>query len=148
MSENMQSKPVKTTHRIRRFILYVTQLLLAFLLGFVPTWLKFQECSIGFPEAKRQLRLARILNSLASAVIEARRGDYEPARQAASDFFTSLQAEADAGVDSALSQAQIEGVQPLFAQRDELVTLLARGDASSADMLSDGYVAYRKLVNP
>ena len=147
MSENMQSKPAKTTHRIRSFILYVAQLLLAFLLGLVPMWLKFQECSIGFPEAKRQLSLARMLNSLASAVIEARRGDYEPARQAASDFFTSLRAQVDAGADSALSQAQREGVQPLFTQRDELVTLLARGDAASADRLSDMYAAYSKIVS-
>ena len=147
MSENMQSKPVKTTHRIRRFILYVAQLLLAFLLGFVPMWLKFHECSIAFPEAKHQLSLARILNSLASAVIEARRGDYEPARQAASDFFTSLRAEANAGANSALSQAEKEGVQALFTQRDELVTLLARGDAASADRLSDMYVAYSKIMS-
>jgi hypothetical protein len=33
MSENWQSR---TTHRIRRFILYVALLLLAFLLGLVP----------------------------------------------------------------------------------------------------------------
>jgi hypothetical protein len=147
MSENYQSKPVKTTHRIRRFILYVAQLLIAFLLGFVPMWLKFHECSVGFPEAKRQLSLARILNSLASAVIEARRGDYEPARQAASDFFTSLRAEANAGANSALSQAEKEGVQVLFTQRDELVTLLARGDAASVDRLSDMYVAYSRIMS-
>jgi hypothetical protein len=147
MSENYQSKPVKTTHRIRRFILYVAQLLIAFLLGFVPMWLKFHECSVGFPEAKRQLSLARILNSLASAVIEARRGDYEPARQAASDFFTSLRAEASAGANSALSQAEKEGVQVLFTQRDELITLLARGDAASVDRLSDMYVAYSRIMS-
>ena len=147
MSENIPSQSVRTTHRMRRFILYVAQLLLTFLLGFVPMWLKFRECSIGFPEAKRQLSLARILNSLASAVIEARRGDYEPARQAASDFFTSLRAEADAGADSALSKAESEGLQAVFAQRDELVTLLARGDAASANRLFDLYVAYSKIVS-
>ena len=146
MSENTQSKPVKTTHRMLRFILYVTQLLLAFLLGFVPMWLRFYQCSIGFPEAKRQLRLARILNSLASAAIEAQRGKYEPARQAASDYFTSLRAEADAGADSALSQAERAGVEPLFTQRDDLVTMLARADAASADRLSDMYVAYSKIM--
>lgn len=45
MSENVQSKPVKTTHRIRRVIFYVALLLVAFLLGFVPMWLKSCEYS-------------------------------------------------------------------------------------------------------
>jgi hypothetical protein len=132
---------------MRRAILYGDLLAAAFLLGFAPMWLKLRECSIGFPETKRQLRLARIQNSLASAVIEVRRGDYEPARQAASDFFTALRAEISAGTDSALSQAQREGVLPLFPQRDELITLLARADAASADRLSDVYVAYSEIMS-
>ena len=134
------------SHLMRRVILYGDLLVAAFLLGFVPMWLKLRECSIGFPETKRQLSLARIQNSLASAVIAVRRSDYEPARQAASDFFTSLRAEISAGANSALSQAQREGVQPLFAQRDELITLLARDDAASADRLSDLYVSYSKIM--
>jgi hypothetical protein len=141
MSENMQSKPAKTTHRIRGFIL-------AFLLGFVPMWLKSRERSSSLSDAERQSSLAKMQNSLGAAAIDARRGDYETARLAASDFFTFLRAETSKGVESALSQAQIAGLQSLLAQRDEIITLLARGDAASADLLSDLYVAYRKLVNP
>ena len=148
MSENWQSEPVKTTHGIRRFIIYVALLLLAFLLGFVPMWFKSRECSSSLAEAERQSSLARMENSLASAAIDARRGDYETARQAASDFFTILRAETNKAGDSALSQAQKDGAQPLFTQRDQIITLLARGDAASADLLSDLYVSYRKLVNP
>jgi hypothetical protein len=148
MSENLQSEPVKTTHGIRRFIIYVALLLLAFLLGFVPMWFKSRECSSSLAEAERQSILARMENSLASAAIDARRGDYETARQAASDFFTILRAETNKGGDSALSQAQKDDAQPLFTQRDQIITLLARGDAASADLLSDLYVSYRKLVNP
>jgi hypothetical protein len=132
---------------MRRAILYGDLLVAAFLLGFAPMWLKLRECSIGFPETKRQLKLARIQNSLASAVIEVRRGDYEPARQAASDFFTALRAEVSVGADSALSQIQREGVLPLFAQRDELITLLARADGASADQLSDLYVLYSGVMS-
>ena len=135
------------SHLMRRAILLGDLLVAAFLLGFVPMWLKLRECSIGFLETKRQLALARIQNSLASAVIAVRRSDYEPARQAASDLFTSLRAEISAGANSALSQAQREGVQPLFAQRDELITLLARSDDASADRLSDVYVAYSKIMS-
>ena len=132
---------------MRRVILHGDLLVAAFLVGFVPMWLKLRKCSIGFPEAKRQLKLARIQNILASAVIEVRRGDYEPARQATSDFFTSLRAEVSAGAGSALAQTQREGVLPLFAQRDELITLLARADGDSADQLSDLYVLYSDVMS-
>jgi hypothetical protein len=84
-------------------------------------------------------------NALASAAIGARRGEYEAARQDASDFYTALRSETDRGADSPLSQAQIDGAQPLFAQRDQIITLLVRGDGAAADLLSDLYVSYRKL---
>ena len=144
MSENWQSR---TTHRIRRIILYVALLLLAFLLGLVPMWWLNSQCSSSLAEAERQSSLARMENSLASAAIDAHRGDYETARQAASDFFTSLRTETNKGVDSALSQAEITSLQPLVTRRDEIITLLARGDATSADVLSDLYVSYRTIVN-
>jgi len=144
MSENWQSR---TTHRLRRFIIYVALLLLAFLLGLVPMWWLNSQCSSSLAEAERQTSLARIENSLASAAINAQRGDYETARQAASDFFTSLRTEFSRGVDSALSQAEITSLQPLLTRRDEIVTLLARGDATAAELLSDLYVSYCTIVN-
>jgi hypothetical protein len=147
MSKDVQPKPVKTTPFMRRVIVYAVLLLVVFLLGFVPMWLKSRECSSSLSDAEHQLNLARIQNALASAVIDARRGDYEPARQAASNFFTSLRAETDRRDESALSQAQRDGVQPLFTRRDEIITLLARSDPASADRLSDLYVSYRKSMN-
>jgi hypothetical protein len=144
MSENWQSK---ITHRIRRIILYGALLLLAFLLGLVPMWWVNSQCSSSLAEAERQTSLARMQNSLASATIYAQRGDYETARQAASDFFTALRTETTDGVDSGLSEAEISSLQPLLTRRDEIVTLLARGDTTSADLLSDLYVSYRELVN-
>jgi hypothetical protein len=147
MRESTQPKPVKTTHRIRSFILYVALLLAAFLGGFIWMGLKSRECSTILSATERQSTLAKMQNSLGSAAIDARRGNYETARVAASDFFTSLRAETSKGVDSALSQAQIDGAQPLFAQRDQIITLLSRGDVASADLLSDLYVAFRKLAN-
>jgi len=130
------------------FILYVALLLAVFLRGFFPRWLTFRRCFCRLAEAERQSGLAKMQIGLASAAIDARRGDYETARVAASDFFTALRAETDKGVDSALSQDQVAGVQPLLAQRDEIITLLARGDAASADLLSEVYVSFRRLVNP
>ena len=144
MSENWQSR---TTHRIRRLVIYVALLLVAFLLGFVPMWIKSRECASRLAEAERQSSLARMENSLVSAAMDARRGDFETARVAASDFFTVLRAATSTDVDSALSQAQKDGARPLLAQRDQIITLLSRGDVASADLLSDLYVSYRELVN-
>lgn len=132
---------------MRRFGIYAGVLLAVFLLGLVPMWLKARECNRSLAAAEQQLSLARMQNNLSSAVIDARRGDYEPARQSASQFFTSLREEADKGDASILTRAQREGAAPLFTPRDEIITLLARSDPASADRLSDLYVAYRKFVN-
>lgn len=146
MSEDIQPQPTTRTPLLRRIGIYALVLLVVFLLGFIPMWLKARQCASGLAAAERQLSLARIQGQLASAVIDARRGDYEPARQVASQFFTSLREEADKGDGSVLTQAQKAGTQSLFTQRDEIITLLARGDPASADRLSDLYVSYRKLM--
>ena len=147
MSENWQSKPVKASHQMRSFIIYVALLVFAFLAGLVPMWLSSRECSSRLAEAERQSSLVRMENSLASAAIDARRGDYETARLAASEFFTVLRTETSHGADSALSEEEIGRLQPLLTRRDEIITQLARADGTSADLLSDVYVSYREVVH-
>jgi len=147
MSGDVEPKLVKSTPAIPRFIIYVGVLLVVFLLGFVPMWLKARATTASLAETEHQLVLVRMQSNLASAVIDARRGNYEPARQGVSQFFTSLRAEIDKGDTSNFTQAQRVGLQPLFAGRDEIITLLARSDPASADRLSDLYVAYRNNVN-
>jgi hypothetical protein len=147
MSEEVQPGPVKSAPAMRRFIIYGAVLLVIFLLGFVPMWLKARQCAGGLAEADRQLALVRMQNNLASAVIDARRGDYEPARQAASQFYTFISTEIDKGDASDFTQAQRQALPPLMAGRDEVITLLARSDPASADRLTDLYVVYRKLMS-
>ena len=152
MSEDVEpdspkSTPVvRSTPLVRRISIYAGVLLVGFLLGFVPMWLQARASAGKLAEAERRLTLNGMQGNLASAAIDARRGDYEPARQAVSQFFTSLRAEIDKGDTSGFTQAQRAGVQPLFDGRDEIITLLARSDPASADRLADLYVAYRKAV--
>jgi len=149
MNENPQPQPANTTlsmPSIRRTVIYAAVLLVVFLFGFVPMWLNSREISTSLSQAERHLSVARIENTLSSAAIDARRGDYEPARQAASDFFTSLRAQSDAGTESVFSQTQREGLQSMLAPRDEIITLLARSDSASADRLSDLHVSYRQIM--
>ncbi len=146
MSEDVEPVPRKSTSVARRFVIYAGVLLVVFLLGFVPMWLQSRASADGLADAQRRLTLVGMQGNLASAAIDARRGDYEPARQAVSRFFTALREEIDKGDTSDFTQAQRTAVQPLFDGRDEIITLLARSDPSSADRLSDLYVAYRKAM--
>lgn len=143
----VESKPIKRTSFMQRAAIYAFVLLVIFLLGFVPMWLKNRQCASSLAEAEHQLVLIRMQSNLSSAAIDARRGDYEPARQAASQFFTALQAETDIADSSNFTPSQKAGVQPLTTRRDEIITLLARGDPASADRLSDLYAAYRKVMS-
>jgi hypothetical protein len=147
MSEDLQPKPTKSSSVMRRYLIYAAILVIVFLLGLIPMWLKARTASSSLTEAEHQLALCKMQDDLASAVIDARRGDYEPARQALSRFFTSLSADTNKGDSSNYTEAQRNSMQPLFARRDELITLLARNDPASADRLTDLFVAYRKIVN-
>lgn len=131
----------------KRIGLYAGVLAAVFLLGFVPMWLKARDNASQRDAAQRELRLSQMQNDLAAAAIDARRGDYEPARQTASDFFTALRSQVDADSEPALTANQRDGVRPLLQQRDDIITLLARSDPAAADRLSDLYVAYRKAMS-
>ncbi len=150
MNEDVEAKPVDRVREpsslMRRIGIYAIVLFVVFLLGFIPMWLKARAATSELATVSQRLTLAETKGNLASAFIDARRGDYEPARLAASQFFTSLRTEADKGEDSALNAAQRAAVQPLFAQRDEIITLLARSDPAAADRLSDLFAAFRKAM--
>jgi hypothetical protein len=146
MSQAAPRKPLKTTHFMRRVILYATLALVFFLLGFIPTWLKSRDATAGLSAAEQQISLARIQNELGSAAIDAQRGDYEPALQSTSRFFSALRAETGNHSTSAFSADQIAAVEPLFAKQDDLITLLARHDPASSQRLSDLYASYRVIV--
>jgi hypothetical protein len=145
--EDVQPRPARSSNLLRRVGIYAALMLVAFLLGFVPMWLKARESGNKLAAAERTLGLAQMQNNLAAAVIDARRAEYEPARQAASQFYTSLQAEIGKGDDSTLTPAQRTAAQALFAGRDDIITRLARSDPAAAEQLSEVYIAYRKLLN-
>jgi len=147
MSEDLEPKPVKSSPMMRRILIYAGVLLIVFLLGFVPMWLKARTTGKRLAETESHLTVSRIQNNLASAVIDARRAEYEPARQAVSQFFTTLQAEIAKEDSSGYTPAQRGQLQQLFAGRDELITLLARSDPAAADRLADLFVTYRKITN-
>ncbi|MEX2162171.1 MAG: hypothetical protein WD751_09685 [Anaerolineales bacterium] len=146
MSQTEQIESIKSSAFTRRITLYVTLSAVFFLIGFVPMWLSARESSRSLTELGQQLRLAEMKGYLASAAIDAQRGDYESARQETSDFFMVLRAEIDNQQTSVLSEAEKQEVQALFAEQDDLITLLARRDPASGVRLANLYVAYRQIV--
>ncbi len=120
--------------------------LVAFLLGFLPAWLSARGYENERDAAVKTLRPSVLQNTLATATINARRGEFEQARQQTSDFFTDLRAEFDRE-ETAFSPQQGEAVQKILAQRDETITQLARNDAAAVDRLTDLYFAFMQVKN-
>jgi hypothetical protein len=150
LEKNMSTEPPKPPQRdprLKRIAIFAAILVVAFLIGLVPMWLKARSAAKERDASRRELRLCKLQSTLASATLHARRGEYEFARQATSDFFTALynQVHATGGASDLTSQPQ-NSLRPLMNDRDNLITLRARGDPASADRLSDLYVSYQKAM--
>lgn len=120
--------------------------LVAFLIGFLPMWLSARNYENERDAVQKTLRPSVLQNNLATAIINARRGEFEQARQQTSDFFTDLRAEIDREGTAFIPQ-QREAVQQILAQRDETITQLARNDAAAVDHLTDLYFAFMQMKN-
>ena len=130
----------------KRVALYVTLSCGFFLLGFVPMWLKADGAIAQRDAAQREVRLTQFENTLAAAMVDVQRGEYEPARQITSDFYTNLRNQIDAGHASVFTPSQREQLRPLLNQRDDVITLLARSDPAAGERLFTIYSSYKKLA--
>lgn len=147
MSTSEERKAIQTDPRVKRIAVFAAILLLVFLIGLVPMGLRAWSRGNERDAAQKELRLCKLQSRLASATISARRGDYEPARQATSDFFSALHLQLEPATSgSDLTPPQRDAVRPLMSDRDNLITLLARSDPASADRLTDLYLSYQKAM--
>jgi hypothetical protein len=121
--------------------------LFVFSLGFVSAGFTARETLEQRDAAQANLRVSQLQNRLATAALNARRGAFEPARLAASDFFTDLRAELERP-ECAFGAAQRAAVEPVLSERDAVVTLLARNDRAAGERLTDLYLEYVRAVNP
>lgn len=125
--------------------MYAVVVVAAFLLGLLPMWLAGRSGAREHERTQQALRLTQLKNGLAAAAIQARRGDYEPAREAASSFYTDLRTELERD-PSGFTPRQREMMPPLLAERDQLITLLARADPAVAERLAEAYVSFRQTT--
>ena len=135
-----------SNERGKRIAFYAGILLVAFLLGLVPMWLTARERGRERVATQTTLRVSRLQNRLAKAAVDSRRGEYEPTRQSASEFYTNLRGEIELGKDSAFTAAQRETLRSLLDNRDDMITLLARSDAASGERLAEVYAVFRHAV--
>ena len=108
-------------------------------------WINANSLERELQEAKVELRPLILRDNLANAAISARRGEYETARQRASDFFTSLREETERDGGPVYGPEHRETINNILMQRDETITLLARNDPAAADKLSDLYYHFLHL---
>lgn len=124
--------PTNGSRRRYRYI-FATAIVIAFLAGLIPMWILAHTRAVERDASSRELTVLRLDNDIAVSALDAKRGEYEAARQHASNFYTRLRSAVDNGDE--LTQAERNTVKPLLAQRDEMITLLARSDPAAVDRL-------------
>ncbi|MEX2582504.1 MAG: hypothetical protein WD766_04495 [Gemmatimonadota bacterium] len=130
--------------KARRIGVIVAALLLMFLLGFVPQWLRLRNVEATLVEARFDVTMLDLGGRLGAALAESQRGNYERARQLMAGFFAELQDQAPTIADPA---ARGE-IRALLEQRDEVITLLSRAEPESVSRLNMMYTRYFAAVHP
>jgi CHASE1-domain containing sensor protein len=140
-------EPNKIVLLLRQALITVGLMFVAFLIGICLMGLKWWGAASDRDAAQKQLRLSQLQNNLASAAVDAGRGDYEPARQAASNFFTSATNELENTGSNIFTKEQQTQLKTLLSSRDQIITLLSRNDPAATEKLKEMYVLYRKVMN-
>lgn len=92
--------------------------------------------------AQLELRLIQMQKTVGTAIADVQRGEYEPARQTMSDFYTNLRSQIDAEGNSLFTPTQREKPKTLLRDREEVITSLAQGNVTAGDRLSSVYTSY------
>lgn len=146
----MQDRDTITTgarsNTMKKVGIWAAILLVVFLLGFIPMWLQKREASNLQIATQRQLDRTEIKGLLTAAIVEARRGEYESARQLTSDFYTRLRAQIDDTSGITYSSDERGKLNSVFADRDATITMLAQRDPASSEKLTQMYIAYQTAV--
>ena len=127
--------------RLKQFKLNGIVFIVGLLVGLIPLSIGAFQLQRERNELRDRLGSAELANSLGSAAVLARHGDYPAALEEASEFYSR----AAARLDPAASRppAEVSTLQSLMTDRDAVIALLARSDPAGADRLAAMYIAYR-----
>ena len=129
--------------RNRQIAIAVGIALVAFLLGFVPQWMRANRAGERLAEARFELRMSRTEGKIGAALTESLRSNYERARQLMTEVYAELQSAAPR-----LQGTQRREVDAILAGRDEMITLLARAAPESSQRVMLIYTRYHNAFHP
>lgn len=113
-------------------------LIIAFLLGYVPSSIRSRSTQQQNAELEHKLRVADLGNQLAMASYEANRNNYANATEFSSRFFNGLPEIITYSKDQALRQK----LQAMLLHRDEITSNPAQVDQSVKEKLAQTYAEY------
>ena len=146
MADTEMDTTTAAKQKIVKWGIFAIVLIIAFLVGFIPMWMKANDYAAQNEITKKALARTEISNLAATAIVDSRRGEYEEARQKMSDFYTRLDAEINKGETGAYPADQNDKFKSVFTDRDAIITLLAQRDPASVERLTDIYLIYRQAV--
>ena len=141
-----RARRAPTLPEIVRRVILVIALGLAFLAGFLPTWSLAGRHAAERDSARRALRLVQLEALVAAGTVDARRGQYDWARQSIHHWFIALRYELEQGSNSCLSTAQRIALGPLLNRQEELMRALGRGEPSSVGSITAVYLTCRDTL--
>lgn len=146
MSEDNPTMGDRLKSKFQHWGIIAVALAIAFLIGIVPMWLNSRSAAAERDAALTKLRRSEIGSLLTSSIVDARRGEYETARQEASNFFTRLRAEDEMGETGFLTSDSRAKLSQVFTERDAVITMLAQRDPAAPDRLTAIYLTYQQAA--
>lgn len=125
------------------WLVAILAIIIAFGVGYGWQYTKAVQLQKELKTTRAQLQVQKLYVQLGQTAFEAQRGNYDEARRDASAFFTALQS----AVDS-MNADQKAPFGPILAQRDNIITALARANPDAADMLSGLFARIRGEAPP
>ena len=134
---------------LKRVGIVVALMLAAYLVGFVPVWIHSDRLEDEAARLRSIDRAHTLKSELAAASLHAGQGRFDEAIAAAGSFFDRLAGEIGATDGTLNNEPAIgEAAVNMLARRDEIVTMLARGDADAEGVLAGWYFEMDRPTNP
>jgi hypothetical protein len=133
-----------TRNLLKKLAVAAGVLIIAFLLGYVPSSISSRSTQRQNAELERQLRVTDLGNQLAMASYEANRNNYASATEFSTRFFNGLPEIITESKDQPLRQK----LQAMLLHRDEITSNPAQVDQTVKEKLAQMYAEYFQATQP
>jgi hypothetical protein len=126
-----------------RIVMWGVLLVAAFLIGFVPQYVRATRAERELESARQEIIEQRALNTLALAYMQAAQKNYGLAQESVTRFFVEARTLSERTQVPAVRQA----VENALAQRDAVTAKLARGEPGVLDDFSGMYMSLLEVTS-